>query len=138
MANETIINSKQSLEAYIRHLRTQFDSHKYLRTTLKTGEQRSLPENNSLHRYCDQLAKALNDAGHDFRQTLRQDIEVPWNEFLVKEYLWRPIQKAMTGHASSTKPKRGEYGKIYEVLNRHTSEKLGVFEPWPCKDSMFD
>jgi len=133
--SETVINSKQSLEAYIRHLRTQFDSHKYLRTTLKTGKQRSNPENNAMHRYCDQLSKALNDAGLDFRQTLRQDIEIPWNEYLVKEFLWRPIQKAMTGHTSSTKPKRGEYGKIYEVLNRHTSAKLGVFCVWPSKES---
>jgi len=135
---EIVLNSKQSLDAYILHLEAQFEKHKYLRATLKTGKQRSVPENNAMHRYCDQLAKALNDAGLDFRETLRQDIEVPWNEFLVKEYMWRPVQKAMTGHTSSTKPDRGEYGKIYETLNRHTSAKLGVFVPWPCKENIDD
>ena len=136
--SESVINSKQSLDAYIAHLEAQFEQHKYLRVTLKTGKQRSLPENNAMHRYCDQLAKALNDAGLDFRQTLRQDIEVPWNGDLVKDFLWRPVQKAMTGHTSSKKPDRGQYGKIYETLNRHTSAKWGLFVPWPCKDNMVD
>ena len=135
---ESILNSKQSLVAYISHLEAQFDKHKYLRVTLKTGKQRSLPENNAMHRYCDQLAKALNDAGLDFRQTIKEDIDVPWDEHLVKKFLWKPVQKAMTGHTSSTKPDRGQYGKIYETLNRHTSAKLGVFVPWPCKENMND
>lgn len=134
--SETIINSKQSLEAYIRHLRTQFDSHKYIRATLKTGKQRTLTQNKALHVYCGLLADTLNEAGYDFRKTIREGIDVPWSPELVKYYMWGPVQKAITGFDSSTKPETHQYGEIYEVLNRHTSQKLGVFVPWPCKDNM--
>lgn len=135
MSKPTVINSQQSLDAYIEHLRGQFDKHKYLRVDVKTGKQRTLTQNASMHLYCTHLAIALNDAGHDFRVLVKDDIDVPWSPELVKDYLWRPVQKAITGQDSTTKPERGQYSEIYEVINRHVSGKLGMFIPWPCKDS---
>ncbi len=134
--SEQIINSKQSLDAYIEHLRNQYDKHKYLRTNMKTGKQRTLTQNNAMHKYCDMVAEALNDGGHDFRKTIKEEIDVPWTGDLVKDYLWRSIQIAITGHDSTTKPETHQYGEIYEVINRHLSSKLGVFVPWPCKENM--
>lgn len=136
MSKEAIINSKQSLDAYIEHLRNQFDKHKYLRLSMKNGKQRSLTQNRALHLYCQHVAESLNDGGLDFRQMLGKDIEVPWTPELVKDHLWRVIQKAVTSHDSTTKPETGDYGKIYEVLNRHLSSKLGIFVAWPSKDSI--
>lgn len=134
--SEQIINSKQSLDAYIEHLRNQYDKHKYLRTSMKTGRQRTLTQNNAMHEYCDMVAEALNDGGHDFRKTIKEEIDVPWSGDLVKDYIWRSIQIAITGHDSTTKPETHQYGEIYEVINRHLSSKLGVFVPWPCKENM--
>jgi len=131
-----VINSQQSLDAYIEHLRGQFDKHKNLRVDLKTGKQRSLTQNAALHLYCQHMAEALNDAGHDFRVLVKDDIDVPWSPELVKDYLWRPVQKAITGQDSTTKPERSQYSEIYEVINRHVSGKLGIFIPWPSKDTI--
>jgi len=132
--SEVVLNSQQSLDAYIDHLRSQFEAHKYLRVTVKNGKQRSLTQNASLQLYCEHVAKALNDAGLDFRTVLHEGIEVPWTRELVKDHMWRKLQEAITGHKSTTKPERHQYGEIYEVLNRHLSGKLGVFVPWPSKD----
>jgi hypothetical protein len=134
--SEQVINSKPAFDAYIIHLRHQFDKHRYLRVDMKTGKQRSLTENRCLHLYCTQLADALNDAGLDFRQTIKDGVDVPWTPELAKDYLWRPIQKAITGKDSTTKPERGQYGEIYDVLNRHISGKMGVYVAWPSKESM--
>jgi len=133
---EVVINSQQSLDAYIEHLKGQFDKHKYLRVTMKNGKQRSLTQNASMHLYCTHLADALNDGGFDFRTVIKDGIAVNWTPDLVKDYMWRPIQKAITGHDSTTKPERHQYSKIYEELNRHVSSKLGIFVPWPCKDTL--
>jgi len=133
---ESIINSQQSLDAYIEHLRLQFDSHKYLRTTIKTGKQRTLTQNRALHMYCDNLAKSLNNAGWDMRRLLKDDFEIPWTGHSVKNTLWREIQKAMFGKESTTEPETHEYSQIYEVLNRVISQRAGVFVPWPCKENM--
>jgi len=134
--SESIINSKQSLDAYIAHLEAQFEKHKYLRVTVKTGKQRTLTQNQALHLYCTHLSTALNEAGLDFRQTIKEGVDVPWSPALVKDYMWRPIQKAITGKESTTKPETHEYGLIYESLNNHLSSKFGLFTPWPCKENM--
>ena len=111
--SESILNSQQSLEAHIEHLRIQFDKHKYLRVTVKNGKQRSLTQNASLQLYCEHVAKALNDGGLDFRVTLHDGIDVPWTRELVMDYMWRVIQQKITGHTFTTKPERHRYGALY-------------------------
>lgn len=132
---EQIINSRQSLEAYKAYLDRQFSEHHYLRVTLKNGKQRTLTQNASLHKYCGMVAEALNDAGYDFRTFIEPGLAVPFNDALVKEYIWRPIQKAVTGKDSTTKPERHEYGVIYDCVNLNLSEH-GIYVPWPCKETM--
>tara|TARA_R110000850_G_scaffold269167_3_gene401040 strand:- start:5192 stop:5596 length:405 start_codon:yes stop_codon:yes gene_type:complete len=131
---EQVINSLQSLEAYKQHLDAQFEKHKYLRVDMKTGKQRSLTQNAALHLYCTHVSDMLNDGGKDFRAMIKQGVDVPWTPELVKDYMWRPIQKLVTGHDSSVKPERHQYGEIYDVLNRHLSDKHDLFIPWPSKD----
>ena len=135
---EQVINSQPAFDAYLDHLRAQWEQHKYLRVDLKTGKQRSLTQNRCLHLYCTQLSDALNDSGLDFRQVIKDGVDVPWTDALAKDYLWRPIQKAVTGKESTTKPERQEYSQIYDVLNRHISGKFGIFVGWPSKDTLRD
>jgi len=132
---EQIINSLQSLEAYKKFLDVQFEQHKYLRIALKNGKQRTLTQNASMHLFFQLLSDALNDAGFDFRTFVKDGYPVPFNEMLVKEYLWKPIQKAITGKESTTKPETHEYGIIYDVLNMKLADH-GIYVPWPCKETM--
>lgn len=134
--SEEIINSRQSLDAYIAHLEAQWEKHKYLRLTMKTGKQRTGKQNNSLHKYCELVSTALNDAGLDMRTVLKPEIEIPWSGFTVKDKMWRPIQEAMYDIHSTTEPETWQYNKIYEVMSRHMSQKLGVYVPWPSVDTM--
>ena len=131
MTEESIINSDKSLEEAIQLLKDSYAKHKYIRLSFKTGRQRSIRQNRALHLYLEVLASALNLAGYDMNKTLRHDAEIPWNGSLVKELLWRPIQKAITGKQSTTEPEKIQYTEIYEVLNRHTASKLGVSVEWP-------
>lgn len=96
---------------------------------------RTPPQNRALHLFCKLLAVALNEAGYDMRRTLKEGVDIPWSENTVKEHLWRPIQIAITGEHSTTKPTPAEYTKIYEVLSRHLGEKLGVHVEWPCEEN---
>ena len=132
-----IINSAHSKELFIAQMSKLYDEHKYLRVTIKTGKQRSNLQNSSLHLYLSHLSEALNDAGYDMKRTLKQEIDIPWDEDGVnaKEHLWRPIQKALTKKDSTTKPTTKEYVYIYEVLSRHLVDKLGINVPWPSKDN---
>ena len=93
--------------------------------------QRTPKQNKALHKYFTLLADALNSAGLDMRKTLRNDIEIPWDEYNVKEFLWRPIQEAMTGKHSTTELTTAEPSEIYAVLDRHLGEKFGIHVSWP-------
>jgi len=131
---EEIINSEISLEAYKKFLDTQFEQHHYLRVSLKTGKTRTNTQSRALHLFCSQLAEALNEAGYDFRTFVRQGYPVPFNERLVKDFIWRPIQQAITGKESTTKPTRQEYVEIYDSLNVKMAE-YGIYVPFPSRDN---
>ena len=98
-------------------------------------KQRTPTQNKSLHKFFELLADSLNDAGWNVQKTLRHDVEIPWNPALVKELIWRPVQEAMTNKHSTTKLDRLEPSQIYEVLNLHLGEKLGIHVPWPCEET---
>lgn len=132
--SEIIINSAHSKELFLIQMEKLYDEHKYLRLTMKTGKQRTNLQNRALHKYLSMLCEALNDAGYDMKKTLKADVDIPWTETNAKEFLWRPLQLALTGKESSIKPTAREYTYIYEVLSRHLVDKFGINVPWPSKD----
>ena len=131
---EYTVNSDKSKDQFLKELGELYDKHKYLRIDVKTGKQRTTTQNAALHKYCQMVADVLNERGLDFRQSLRHDVDVPWNRDLVKEYMWRPIQAVITGHNSSTQPERQQYSQIYDVLNRHLISRFNISVEWPNKD----
>ena len=130
MKSEQIINSRQSLEAYKKYLDVQFEINKYLRMSIKTGRQRTSTQNAALHLFCGQLSDALNDASIDFRVFVKEGYRVPFTKDLALDYVWRPVQKAITGHTSTTQPQTYQYSKIYDSVNVKIAE-YGIYVPWP-------
>ena len=88
-------------------------------------------QNKAEHKYFELLADALNAAGHDMRHTLKEDIDIPWSKETVKEYLFKPIMKAMFDIDSTADLTTVQTNDVYEVLNRHTASKLGVSVEFP-------
>lgn len=96
--------------------------------------KRTSQQNKSAHVFFELLAQALNDAGLDMRAVLKEDVDIPWSKDTVKDYLWRPIQKAMLQKKSTTElEKIDEIDRVHEVLMRHLGEKFGIdYIPWPA------
>jgi hypothetical protein len=101
----------------------------------ETGVRTAL-QNNSLHLGLTLIAKTLNDSGLDLRKVLKPEVDIPWTTESAKEYLWRPIQKIMTGKDSTTKlDKVSEITEIWDVIMRHLGEKHHVeYIPFPHKE----
>lgn len=136
MADTLTINSEIALAQAQRELAEQWRKNKYLEVTIsRKAKQRTLTQNRALHLFCQWLADTLNEAGYDMRKTLREDVEVPWTQQSVKEYLWRPIQIAMTDKHSTTEITTVEPTDIHAVLSRHLGQRLGIVCPeWPKRD----
>jgi len=128
-----IVNSDFSLSQFLNFSKEHYQKHKYVIFTWRHGKQRTPKQNSALHVWLKEVSKALNDAGYDMKRVMKPEVEIPWDDdgIMAKEHLWRPIQKIMLDKESTTEPERGDYVKVYEVLNRHLSAKFGISVPWP-------
>lgn len=102
------------------------------------GEKRTNQQNKAIHTLFQLLADNLNDAGYDMRRTLRQDIDIPWSGATVKEYLWRPIQQAQLNKKSTTELTTKEIDQVFDTLNRHLGDKLGLHVPFPSIEQIIE
>lgn len=59
--SEYTINSETTLQSFLGELRDLFHKHKYLRLNVKTGQDRSLPQNSFTHAWYDQIARELRE-----------------------------------------------------------------------------
>lgn len=93
-------------------------------------------QQNSLHLWLRRVADCLNDAGFSVMQVMRHDAEIPWTEASVKELLWRPVQRVMVNHESTTDCDKLDYPAIEEVIARHIAQSIGVTLPaWPSEQT---
>jgi hypothetical protein len=96
----------------------------------KTGTRTSR-QNRAMHLFFARLVKALNDAGLDMKKVLKPEIDIPWSQTAVKEFLWKPLQLVITDKESTKDLNTDEVTVIYDALNRHLSNKFGVSVPFP-------
>lgn len=136
MSETLTVNSITSLAQAITLIDEQWREHKFLEIEIKRkAGQRTLSQNRALHLFLAQLCEVLNEGGYDMRSTLKHDVEIPWTVGSAKEYLWRPIQAALTQKHSTTEITTVEPAAIHETLCRHLGQKLGIQCPaWPSRE----
>jgi len=89
--------------------------------------QRTLQQNKSLHKLFQLIADELNAKGYTVKfvvDKMKTNAEVPWCGASVKEVLWRPIQKALTGNQSTTEISTVEPTDIHQALMHWLVEHL--------------
>jgi hypothetical protein len=95
---------------------------------------RTQKQNDCIHLWLRQVVETLNDAGFDMKKTLKPGIDIPWTEVAAKEFLWRPVQQALTNEESTTKIETIDPSVICDVITRHIGEKHGVvLPPFPSR-----
>ena len=104
---------------------------------------RTAKQNDALHLYFEMIAQALNGEGLDVRLVLNviseKGIDMMWSKELVKELLWRRIQKRFTGKESTTQlDSIGEITKIYDMLNKFLAENFFISPEFPSLQSLID
>lgn len=90
---------------------------------------RTTAQNSALHLFFTMIAKELNKQGLSIPKVLKADVK--FSPDAVKDFMWRPIQKAITSKESTTKLEKQEIDQVYEVLNKLLGEKFGIFVPFP-------
>jgi len=68
------------------------------------------------------------------RMVLKPSVEIPWNKDNIKDLMFKPIALAMFNVESTKDLDTKQISEVYEVLNRHTAQKLGISVVWPSRE----
>ena len=95
---------------------------------------RSNQQNKAIHLYFTLVSDSLNDSGLYFRNMdlFGLPVEKQWSPELVKEFIWKPIQKTLFDIDSTTKLKTAEINTILDVLANHFA-KVGITVHFPTQ-----
>jgi len=99
---------------------------------------RSSLQNRSLHKYFDLIAKSLNEAGYYYSRPsvmTGEIIEVPFNEEIIKESLWREIQMTLFNIKSTTKLTSRMINEIIDVITNWLAAK-GIQVDFPNRNEL--
>ena len=88
--------------------------------------QRTTNQNSAIHAYCGEVAKVMQARGLDMKTVVKDGVPIEPSMYMVKEYMWRPIQKALTGVESTAKINTMEVNEVYEHLSRLLAEKYSI------------
>jgi hypothetical protein len=102
----------------------------------RMDKQRTLKQNKSLWLLFEMLAEELNVAGYDMKAVLKPEVDISWNKDMIHDYLWIPIQRIMTNKNSTSELTSTEIDKIFETLNRHLGQKLGISCDFPSIETL--
>ena len=105
--------------------------------------KRTEAQNRALHLYFEMIAGALNQEGLDVRVVLQviaeKGVDMMWSKELVKELLWRRIQKKYLAKESTTQlDSTGEITQIYDMLNKFLAEEFFITQPFPSIESLME
>jgi hypothetical protein len=93
---------------------------------------RTTAQNRALHLWFRLVSDALTEVGADIKTTIKAD--VMWTPDAVKELIWRPVQKAVTGKKTTTALKKEDIDPIVTSINKILGERFGVTVPFPSMD----
>jgi len=122
----SVINAKDKLKRFI--YAKKIVEIKEVKKT-RTGLQ-----NSALHLFYTQLASQMSELGMTFHYTglKGSDFELPWTAELVKNFIWRPIQKTLFNVESTTKINTKQINEILDILVKHFGN-MGVPVSFPSK-----
>lgn len=103
----------------------------------KEDEKRTVVQNASLHLFFKQVSDEFIAGGIDLKMALKENFEIPVTEGIVKEVMWKQVQKAMLGKDHTADLTKKELQEIYDLFNLWLGEKHHIHVPWPSEEEVY-
>ena len=114
--------------------------YRTFRPDIVEEKQRTNQQNKAMHKYFEQVAEALNEAGIsrvEYAELVKsRGIELSWSKENVKEDMWKLIQNALLKKASTKELAKIEVDSIYDEMNNFLGSKFGVHVEFPSEESL--
>ena len=121
MSQRWVVNNKYQAEQFCQYIMEHRDAGKVyeiLEPKLTSQQMKAI------HAYCDHIARVLAASGNDMQQVVTLPIEPTGT--LVKEIIWRPVQKALFAKKSVTQLKMHDVDEVYRVIAKHLAETKDI------------
>jgi len=135
MKDGWVVDCEHSKKMYLAEFERQWQEHKHLTMTMKTGKQATSKQLRSMHLFIRQVVAELRERGITITQFFNDGFELPWTEEIFKDECWKPLQKALmeSNKKKSTKDQTRDIpGRVHELLNEKFSN-WGFYVNWPEK-----
>ena len=99
---------------------------------IKNLDMRTIQQNKALWKWCEMIAKTLNDNNMYISETIKTEVE--WNKNSVKVFLFDNIVKALYNKDSSTELLRNEFDMIVDTLINIFAKKGVLLPSFPAKE----
>lgn len=102
----------------------------------KEKGMRTLSQNDSIHLYCEWVAKELENKGITIQDVVKaiRRAEIFPTMILIKEIVWRGIQKVVLGKESTTELTKNEVNEVYEPMSMFLSKNFQIDLPFPVDE----
>jgi len=90
-------------------------------------------QNSALHLYFTLIAEELNNLGLTFNYTglVTKNLETRYTMEIVKDFIWRPIQRILFKIESTSKINTAQINEIVDILTKHFGENYYFYVPFP-------
>lgn len=128
----TDIETPEQLQNAFRILTEQFNMYGRIQIQMRHKDLkiRSLKQNNSLHKLCQDIADIFNSYGITPKEFFRHGYEIVWTMDMVKRNIFCPVLKVLTGNDKTSKAKKADLVQVYDVINKRLGEEYGIHVEW--------
>ena len=102
-------------------------------------QTRTNKQNSALHLFFDFVSDELNELGlqYQYQGLTGKTFEMMYTAHLVKEFIWKPIQKSLFDIETTTKLTTEQMNKVIDVITNFFSSQ-GVVLAFPSIESLID
>ncbi len=105
---------------------TEIESEKEFRTD---------QQNKGMHKFFAIISEILNSKGHTLTILAKIGFNLSFTPTIIKENVWKPLQKALFGTDSTTRlHKDNEIKEIVDSANEALAEYLECYVPFPSRE----
>ena len=131
---EKIFKNIEAAQNYCKEL-LQLSEYICIKPYRKT---RTNQQNRALHLFFTFLADELNEfTSFKYHGILGKELECPYNSYIVKEYIWRPLQIALYDKKSTTHLTTKEINEMIDIINNKLSE-IGKYLEFPSIENLYE
>ena len=139
MSEGWFVRNQQELNALVQHCEAVLAKGETVRFTVHRDDTRTDRQNRALHKACELLGQALNDAGFDILSfPFKEGVDMPWDKESVKKRLFNPIMEAKTEKKSSTQLTKKQVSEVWDILIRHCANVTGVSISFPTWEHYYE